>query len=80
VIASTENDHVLLWHRAPGGAWEPPLVFTKDDLRIDWLRDVQFSPDSSMALFGDQVMRFEPTDLMNYSRRLLAGRPEMNQR
>lgn len=76
VVASAENDRVLLWHRAPDGAWQTPLVFTKNELRIDWLRDVQFRPDGRMALFGDQVMRFEPTDLMNYSRRLLAGRSE----
>jgi len=74
VVAETENHHILIWHRGADGAWEQPFVFTRQELRIDYLSNVRFRPDGRMALFGDQVMSFDPEHLITYSRRLLAGR------
>lgn len=71
VVAETDDDYVLLWHRRPDGTWEEPLTFTLTELRIDHLHTVRFRPDGRMALLEDQILSFDPAHLMNYSRRLV---------
>jgi hypothetical protein len=73
VVADTEKDSILIWRRAPDGAWGPPLVFSQRELRIDWLSDVRFQANGRMVLLGGQLVSLDPEQLISYGRKLLSG-------
>lgn len=73
-IVARVDKHVLVWHRGGSGAWEQPLVFTDEELRVESLDRVKLRPDGRMALIGNQVMSFDPDYLPAYSRRMSNGR------